>query len=110
MIINTTLQRLEKIKSKRFMSLEDLAKGRMFSPSMLKKVVNNANHRRSEHRLMGRQGWTKDKHMRSEVRIPTHFYLNPDFQKKYFPEADEHEKVKALERLKRDYPIFVTHD
>jgi hypothetical protein len=100
-----------KPKPVKYWSLDDLAKGKMFSPSFLKKCITNAVRRRQQHRHAGNRGWTWDKKMRSEVRIPTELYLQPEFQKKYFPEgADEHEKAKALEALKRDYPVFCTHD
>jgi hypothetical protein len=91
-------------------TIEDLAKGRMFSDSMIKKIVSGAKVRRQQHRFANR-GWTANKRMRSEVRIPTALYLQPAFQQKYFPDGmDEHERIKALEQLKRDFPMFVTHD
>lgn len=89
-------------------TLEDLSKGRGMPQGLIKKCVKNANIRRQQH--MDSRGWTKNKHMRSEVRLPTWLYLQPEFQNRYFPEqADEHEKAKALEKLKKDFPIFVTH-
>lgn len=81
----------------------------MFSDSFVKKTVAKANRRRAEHRDAFR-GWTRNKSMRSEVRVPIEFYLQPEFMRKYFPDGDEHEQVKALEMLKRDYPMFKTHD
>lgn len=94
----------------RFWSVEELAKGKPFSQSFIKRSIIGANIRRQQHRF-ARRGWTRDKRLRSEVRVPTAFYLQPEFMKRYFPEdVDEHEKAKALELLKRDFPIFVTHD
>ena len=88
-------------------SLDDLAKGKMFSQKFINKVLKNVAGRRQEHRYSGWNGWTKKKDMRHETSIPVELYLQPEFMKKYFPEkADEHEKVKALEQLKRDYPQF----
>ena len=95
----------------KFWTLDDLAKGRMFSQSAIKKCVSNAQNRRLIHKTSGWNGWTKNKSMRSEVRMPVALYLQPEIQKRYFPEgADEHEKNKALERLKKDFPAFKTHD
>src|SRR3990167_3258551 len=98
-----------KPKPVKYWSLDDLARGKLFSLSFIKKAVKNANVRRQQHTFDGWKGWTKNKRMKSEWRGPVALYLQPEFQKKYFPEeADEHEKVKAIERLKRDYPIFCT--
>ena len=91
-------------------TLNDLAMGRGMPPSMIRKIVQSSKIRKQQHRYSW-NGWTKNKRMRSEVRIPTWLYLQPEFQKNYFPEnADEHEKSKALERLKRDFPAFKTYD
>lgn len=110
-IERNSIARIPNIKPIKFWSLDDLAKGKMFSTSFLKKIIKNAQLRKQQHRYAGWRGWTKNKRMRSEVRIPTHLYLQPDFQNKYFPEgADEYEKSKALDQLKRDYPVFITHD
>ena len=89
-------------------SLDELAKGKMFSQSMIKKIVSAASLRRRQH--IDSKGWTKNKRMRSELRIPTALYLQPEFQKRYFPDgADEATKNRCIEQLKRDFPLFVTH-
>lgn len=94
----------------RFWSLEELAKGMPFSRSWIKKTIQKANFARQMNYFSGWKGWTKNKHMRHEARIPQTLFLQPNFQKEYFPEeADEHEKVKALERMKKDYPEYVTY-
>lgn len=94
----------------KYFTVEELAQGKGMTQNMIKKCVQNANVRKSQHRDSW-NGWTKNKRMRSEVRIPTWLYLQPAIQEKYFPEnADEHEKAKGLEMFKRDFPRFVTHD
>lgn len=96
-----------KVPKARFWSLEELAKGRPFSKDWIKNSIRKANLRREMHNSFGWKGWTKDKHMRSEMRIPLGLFIQPEFQKEYIPEqADEHEKVKALEAMKKDYPEY----
>mgnify|MGYP001583020257 FL=1 len=96
----------------RYWTLDDLSRGHGMTADMIKKCVKGASARKSEHRASW-QGWTRNRHMRSEVSMPVWLYLQPAFQKEFFPEeADEHERVKALERLKSDsrFRSFVTHD
>lgn len=96
----------------RYWTIEELAQGKGMPEDVIKRCVKSAESKRSAHR-MANNGWTRNKRMRSEVEVPLWLYLQPEFQKEFFPEeADEHERVKALEKLKRDsrFRKFVTHD
>ena len=98
------------VKPTKWWSLDDLARGKMFSGKMIKKILKHVDNRRKEHRYGGWGGWTPDKARRHETSVPIELYLQPEFQKKYFPEADDKDKIKALELLKRDYPNLKAHD
>lgn len=97
--------------------LEELARAWGMPDWQIKKCVQSANRsfkaaydRRAIHRF-AKNGWSmnKGKTLYSEVLMSIGEFLL--FKDRYFAEnADDHEKIKLLEELKRREPRYKTHD
>lgn len=106
-----------RIPKAKYWTVDDLARGKMFSPGFIKRSIEGANYKRQIHRFHGKNGWTGNKNARSEFHYGAGgaiFFLiqhNPELKDKYDPDgADAYEKAKSLERLKHDLPKLITHD
>ena len=95
--------------------LEELARAQGMGDSQIKRVIRNSNRnahimnlRRQDHRDANR-GWDGKKNMRAEAGMSVAEYLL--LQNRYFPDgAEEHERVKLLEELKRRFPHLRSWD